>query len=179
MGKLGFNYSVLLAMCILSSALAYPALGLTSQYCTDANILQVSNASYDGADWTNITTYNYCANGCNNVTYSCNPAQYSDSNMLILFIPLIVAFLFFLIGSSIQSEDWAISLIFLFASLVFTFSGLGMVGTFLTNTAATAFSPINSMYWFSIILFVVLLFYYAIKTTLKVLAGMGKLKVKA
>lgn len=177
MGRANFAALILSAVFLIQT-LASPGMAMPAQYCAGMNTLVTANATDINGDWTNTTVYSWCPNGCNNQTYECNPPQYSETNVAFLFIAIIAGALFLFIGSSVKEEDWPISLIFLFASLFFIFSSMGMASTFIMNTAATAFAPYHVLYWVSLIIFAVILIYYALKTIIKVMVDMGKIKVK-
>ena len=47
--------------------------------------------------WSNITEYTYCQYGCDNVTSTCMPSDFSLTVIVILFVILMVALMYWII----------------------------------------------------------------------------------
>jgi hypothetical protein len=168
------NYKIMLMALTFLSAMAITA---SADYtCVNASASQFSTVISVSGSPIAIAYDEMCQFNCSSTTGECNPPP-TDNIWLELFIFLAIALILLYIGKSLSEEDWFLQLLFLIAAMALIVATLGLLMTKEELTNNTLFSgPVNYIYWFAIVIMMVIIFYYMIKTILKVLFKVSDLK---
>lgn len=143
---------------------------INDTYSQFSTTLTVSNSTIP------ISYDEYCPFNCTNATGECNSNPYNSSD-LDFFILIAIAIILFVIGNSLNEEDWPIHFMFLIASLILIVASLGLLVSRETAMGNVLFSgTMLYVYYFAIVILLVIIFYYIVKTALKVLYATSKVK---
>ena len=135
----------------------------STNYCLDANVSQHITVINSNTTTENVT----CPFGCNSLTGDCNTNPYNDSSTTqFYFLFPIISFVFLYFALNLKKEDWPIHMLLVATALLFILFPLGILSNVLP-------SPVAWLYYLSVIVFFIVMFYYILKIITRSVQQMG------
>jgi hypothetical protein len=151
---------VLLVMSVLAST-------ASADYTCYGNSSQFSTTVITSGNSTSIAYNETCRFGCNSLSGECNSGPFNSSADLLYLIMPVIAFVLLYFTSMLKPEDWYMHILIIGAAMYFIVAPMGVV-------AEKFAGPFVGLYWMSIVIAFIVVFYYIMKVLVRAYQASAK-----